>query len=177
MLYRRGDFRRLKKYFRKYYLELTRHQAVPKRRYRRSSSVQCKSCGLLLVADPSFFRDIGERSVKQTVLQMLYHIRESNLLLGSFDYDRDSNPDCVGLHVSGVGVLASDDSDFNLLKGNFSTSEQYLRAFSKYQFDNHCLAVLFSGKVRSSEVFSDSPNVICPRCSLRRFSASPGREM
>ena len=147
MLYKRRKYRKRKKYFRNHFSELRRNEQVARRRYKRSSSVQCKSCGLLLVADPSFFRDIGERSVKQTVLQMLYHIRESNLLLGRFDYDGDSNPDCVGVHVSGVGVLASDDSDYNLLAGNFTTSEQYLRAFSKYQFDQHCLAVLFSSKV------------------------------
>ena len=34
---------------------------------------------------------------------MLYHVRESNLLLRHQDYNRDGYPDCVGLHVTGVG--------------------------------------------------------------------------
>ena len=44
-------------------------------------------------------------------------------------------------------MLAAASSSHNLLAGTFNTSEQYLRAFSKYKFDQHCLAVLFSSKV------------------------------
>ena len=104
------------------------------------------------MADHSFYQNVGERSVKQTVLQMLYHVRESNMLLRHMDYDQDNYPDCVGVHVNGIGVLASPTSHHNLLAGNFTTSEEYLRAFSKYQFDQHCLAVLFSSQVFSGKV-------------------------
>ena len=149
---------RLKKYYRSYYKQFTKSRRSRRHHRRRrqqrsvSETAPCRSCGLLLVADHSFYQNVGERSVKQTVLQMLYHIREANLLLRHQDYDRDGYPDCVGVHVTGVGVLASSRSDHNLLTGNFSTSEEYLRTFSKYQFDNHCLAVLFSSKIFAGKV-------------------------
>ena len=69
---------------------------------RAAGARQCRSCGLLLVADTSFYRQVGriinvenifclpkifstiqvgERSVKGTVLQMLYHVRELDMIL------------------------------------------------------------------------------------------------
>ena len=33
-------------------------------------AAECRSCGLLLVADHSFYQSVGERSVRQTVLQV-----------------------------------------------------------------------------------------------------------
>ena len=157
-LYKRGEMDRLRKYYRSFYKQFTKKKKKMRRRHRRrgrrspSEVSECRSCGLLLVADHSFYQNVGERSVKQTVLQMLYHVREANLLLRHQDYDRDGYPDCVGVHVSGVGVLASSKSDHNLLSGHFNSSEEYLRAFSKYQFDQHCLAVLFSSKVFAGTV-------------------------
>ena len=155
-LYKRGEIDRLRKYYRSFYKQFIKKKMRKRhrRRGRRSPMEvsECRSCGLLLVADPSFYQNVGERSVKQTVLQMLYHVREANLLLRHQDYDRDGYPDCVGVHVSGVGVLTSSKSDHNLLTGHFNSSEEYLRAFSKYQFDQHCLAVLFSSKVFAGKV-------------------------
>lgn len=83
---------------------------------------------------------------------MLYHVREANLLLRQQDFNRDGQPDCVGVHVTGLGILTSQHSNYNLLPDNVTTSEAYLRAFSKYQFDQHCLAVLFSSQVFSGKV-------------------------
>ena len=65
-----------------------------KRRKKRASSSSCRTCPLLLVADHSFFHGVGGGSIKQTVLQMLYHVREANLLLRRQDFDGDNVPDC-----------------------------------------------------------------------------------
>ena len=58
---------------------------------------------------------------------MLYHVREANLLLRQQDFNRDGHPDCVGVHVTGLGVLTSQHSNYNLLPENVTTSESYLR--------------------------------------------------
>ncbi|XP_023332750.1 disintegrin and metalloproteinase domain-containing protein 10 [Eurytemora carolleeae] len=58
----------------------------------------------------------------------------------------------IGLHVAGLGILTSQHYQDNLLRGPFSTPEEYLRAFSRYQFDGYCLAVLFSNRVLGNHV-------------------------
>jgi len=112
----------------------------------------CKSCSLLLVADNSFYKEVGEGNVRQTVLQMLYHVREANLLLRRQDYDRDGRQDCIGVHVAGIGVVTHDSSIDNLLNGTFPSPEHYLRTFSRYQLDGYCLALLFSSRVFPGKV-------------------------
>ena len=127
---------------------------------------------------------VGERSVKGTVLQLLYHVRELNMLLRRRDnkneqylfyniynfrqdFDKDGRADCVGVHVSGIGVIRSVDyRDYKshgmritLLRSPSSYSNildpgpgavsphSYLNTFSRYQLDGYCLAILFSSKV------------------------------
>ena len=155
-LYRRGEWKRLKKYYAKYYKKFRRKYLRSKRisnkRRSKRSTRDCRSCGLLLIADTSFHEEVGEMSVKQSVLQMLFHVRESNVLFRKQDFDRDGYSDCVGVHVAGVGVITSNSSVNNLLGGEYKTSEEYLRTFSRYQLDGFCLAVLFSSKVFPGKV-------------------------
>ena len=77
-----------------------------------------------MIADTSFHEEVGEMSVKQSVLQMLFHVRESNILFRKQDFDRDGYSDCVGVHVAGVGVITSNSSVNNLLGGEYKTSEE-----------------------------------------------------
>ena len=104
--------------------------------------------------------------MKGTVLQMLYHVRELDMILrrqvaGSRvmchvscvllqDYDGDGVSDCVGVHVAGVGVIRSRSSASNILDTASTnlTSTAYLNTWARYQLDGYCLAVLFSSKVR-----------------------------
>ena len=155
-LYRRGEWKRLKRYYKKYYkkfrLKFLRAKKISRKSRNKRSTQECKSCGLLLIADTSFYEEVGEMSVKQTVLQMLFHIRESNILMRKQDFDQDGYSDCVGVHVAGVGVLTSKTSVSNLFTGEYKTSEEYLRTFSRYQLDGFCLAVLFSSKVFPGKV-------------------------
>ena len=79
------------RYFNQYSRRVKRRRHARRRyRYRRSHKWRrsrsrekrdCRSCGLLLIADNSFYRGVGERSVKGTVMQMLYHVRELNMIL------------------------------------------------------------------------------------------------
>ena len=69
-LYQRGDTARLRRYYSRYYKQFQR--AASRGRGSRSvgGTAECRSCGLLLVADHSFYQSVGERSVRQTVLQV-----------------------------------------------------------------------------------------------------------
>jgi hypothetical protein len=42
-----------------------------------------KICELTIVADHKFFADVGENSIEQTVVQMLWHVKEANQLIQS----------------------------------------------------------------------------------------------
>ena len=114
----------------------------------RRQGRKCRSCGLLLIADQTFYREVGEGSVKGSVLQMLYHARELNKLMERQDYDQDGHGDCVGVHVTGLGVIKSPTSYNNILDTNTSSvsPESYLKTFSQYQLDGYCLAILFSSR-------------------------------
>ena len=80
-LWRAGRWSRLRKYYSKYYKRFRASSRRRKRQKRSGGPGECRACRLLLVADPSFYREVGERSVRQTVLQLLHHVRETNLLL------------------------------------------------------------------------------------------------
>ena len=153
-LYRRGEWKRLKKYYSKFYKKFRRKflRSKTKRQRAKRSTRECKSCGLLLIADTSFYEEVGEMSVKQSVLHMLFHVRETNILFRKQDFNRDGYSDCIGVHVAGIGVITANSSVNNLLRGSYSSSEEYLRTFSRYQLDGFCLAVLFSSRVFPGKV-------------------------
>ena len=92
--------------------------------------------------------------MKGSVLQMLYHARELNKLMERQDYDQDGQGDCVGVHVSGVGVIKSATSFNNILDTNTSSlsPQTYLKTFSQYQLDGYCLAILFSSRMFPGKV-------------------------
>ena len=64
---------------------------------------------------------------------MLYHVRELNMLLRQQDFDRDGEPECVGVHVSGLGVIKSRSSLSNILdtRSNNLSPQSYLNTFSR----------------------------------------------
>ena len=147
----RGRHRRSHSYWRRLKLWSL---LVKQRRGGGQPGRKCRSCGLLLIADETFYREVGEGSVKGSVLQMLYHARELNKLMERQDYDQDGQGDCVGVHVSGVGVIKSATSFNNILDTNTSSlsPQTYLKTFSQYQLDGYCLAILFSSRMFPGKV-------------------------
>ena len=125
-----------------------------KQRQAGSQRTDCRSCGLLLIADQTFYKEVGESSVKGSVLQMLYHVRELNTFMQRQDYDQDGRADCLGVHVAGLGVIKTKTSDNNILDTNTSSvsPQSYLKTFSQYQLDGYCLAILFSSRVFPGKV-------------------------
>ena len=47
------------------------------------------------------------------------------------DFDLDGEPDCLGLHVAGLGVIVAEESVDNVLRGEYTSPEDYLRSFSR----------------------------------------------
>ena len=113
---------------------------------------QRRVCDLTLVADHLFYEEIGENDLSKTVLQMLWHIKEANALFQSKDFDNDGKSECLGFTVSEITVFKSKESALNLLTGEYSVPEDFLKRFSRYNFDGFCLGVLFTNRAFSELV-------------------------
>ena len=62
------------------------------------------------------------------------------------DFDDDGTSECIGFSVTEISVFTTAESDVNLLTGNFSVPEDFLKKFSRYNFDGFCLGVLFTNR-------------------------------
>lgn len=92
---------------------------------------QRKICDLTIVADHVFFQEVGLNDVSKTVLQMLWHVKEANEMIQSQDFDNDGTSECIGFTVSEITIFQQAESDVNLLTGNFTIPEDFLKRFSR----------------------------------------------
>jgi len=105
-----------------------------------------KSCQLTIVADHFFFDEVGKGSLQNTVLLMLWHVKEANRFLIASDFDDDGISDCFSLTVGEISVFTSKNSSSNLLNGHYPQPEDFLKRFSRYNFDGYCLGALFTSR-------------------------------
>ncbi|XP_059096532.1 disintegrin and metalloproteinase domain-containing protein 10-like isoform X2 [Tigriopus californicus] len=117
-----------------------------RKRQNTSKSMTRRWCDLTLVADHLFFQEIGEESVENAIVQMLWHIREANALFQSKDFDNDGLSECIGFSVSEITLFTRAASPVNLLTGYFGMPEDFLKRFSRYNFEGFCLGVLFTNR-------------------------------
>ncbi len=60
--------------------------------------------------------------------------------------------ECIGFTVSEITLFKSSESDLNLLTGDYAVPEDFLKRFSRYNFDGFCLGVLFTNRAFSELV-------------------------
>ena len=65
---------------------------------------------MAIIADHSFFRDVGLGSVQKTVEHIFWIVKESNALLMSKDFDDDGRSERVGLSVDSLIIFTSPES-------------------------------------------------------------------
>lgn len=111
------------------------------------SAREARVCSLALVADHIFHQEVGGGDVSKTVLIMLFHIKEANAVFMTKDFDVDGESDCVGLEVSAISIMESEESYVNILLGDYQEPEDFLRRFSRYNFAGHCLGLLFTNRL------------------------------
>ena len=71
----------------------------------REKPLQRKICDLTIVADHTFFAEVGGESLDKTILQMLWHIKEANEMIQSEDFDNDGTSECIGFTVSEITIF------------------------------------------------------------------------
>jgi len=106
-----------------------------------------KVCGLALVADHIFHKEVGEGDIAATVLQMLYHVKEANAVFLTKDFNNDNKSECLGFQVEAITILETEESYVNILLGKYDVPEDFLRKFSRYNFASYCLGLLFTNRL------------------------------
>jgi len=105
-----------------------------------------RQCELTLVADHHFYLEMGGGSLRSTLIQLLWHVKEANKKWATLDLDSDRHSDCLRLSVAEITIFASADSSVNLLTGSYVHPEDFLKRFSRYNFDGFCAGVLFTSR-------------------------------
>ena len=75
--------------------------------------MQRKMCDLTIVADHTFFAEVGGGSLDKTILQMLWHVKEANAMIQSEDFDNDGTSECIGFTVSEITIFQVSQGDLN----------------------------------------------------------------
>ena len=75
--------------------------------------MQRKMCDLTIVADHTFFAEVGGGSLDKTILQMLWHIKEANTMIQTEDFDNDGPSECIGFTVSEITIFQVSQGDQN----------------------------------------------------------------
>jgi len=107
---------------------------------------QRRQCELTLVADHHFYIEMGQGSLRSTLIQLLWHVKEANKKWATLDLDSDRHSDCLRLSVAEITIFTSPDSSVNLLTGSYLHPEDFLKRFSRYNFDGFCAGVLFTSR-------------------------------
>ena len=62
------------------------------------------------------------------------------------DFDDDGVSECVGFTLSEISIFTTADNVDNLLVGEYGVPEDFLKIFSRYNFNQYCLGVLFTNR-------------------------------
>jgi hypothetical protein len=62
------------------------------------------------------------------------------------DFDDDGVSECISFTVSEITIFKTAETEHNLLTGDYEVPEDFLKRFSRYNFDGFCLGVLFTNR-------------------------------
>ncbi len=119
------------------------------RRVKRSAAAfDRRTCDVAIVIDHLLYRNVGGSDVADTLLQVFWIIKESNAVFQSKDFDDDGVSEQLGISLAAVTILSDANSDINILDAaSYPTPEDFLKEFSRYNFSNYCLGILFTNRV------------------------------
>ncbi|KAH3858876.1 hypothetical protein DPMN_101519 [Dreissena polymorpha] len=123
-----------------YDLHATGSLPISKRRMKRSSFKT--ECLLHIIADHTFYLQTGKTSVTKTIAEIVYMTEQADLIFRSTDFDGDGMGDTVGVSIKKITVYQNET--YHMAKTEDVT--RYLETFSEYNFDNFCLASVFTSR-------------------------------
>ncbi|XP_070536574.1 disintegrin and metalloproteinase domain-containing protein 10-like isoform X2 [Ptychodera flava] len=103
-----------------------------------------RTCPLYLVADHTFYKDVGGRSSSNALNEMAYHIQEADDVFRATDFNGDGIGDNIGFSIAGVTVFENSKSRYYKIGKTSDGVENVLNKFSEYNFNRYCIGVLFT---------------------------------
>ncbi|XP_067126476.1 disintegrin and metalloproteinase domain-containing protein 10-like [Centruroides vittatus] len=100
-----------------------------------------KICGVELIADHTFFKEMG-KNYGWTIAEMLYHLKTSDKIFRSTDFDGDARPDNIGFSVDKITIYES-KNEKNYPMARISHRAEYFLNDLSYHVQNYCLAICF----------------------------------
>ena len=113
------------------------------KRQRRQTSPVYKVCELTIVVDYSFYSIPCEGSFTKTIDEVNLAIRRADSHFRRTDFNSDGVVDNIGFVIKET-IIYTDESSQDYRLDNYELSKDKLTAFSKFDFRDSCLAVLFT---------------------------------
>ncbi|XP_013379515.1 disintegrin and metalloproteinase domain-containing protein 10 [Lingula anatina] len=110
---------------------------------KRSTGTE-NTCSLHLVADHTFFQNIGKGDATTTINEMVYHVTEVDKLFRGSDFNGDGEADNIGIAIGEITIYGDKDAVAYKLADTSTDVFTYLYSFSEYNFDNFCGGVVFT---------------------------------
>ena len=139
-----------------------------------------RTCDLCIVVDHTYFQSVGERSVETTISEVVQAVQEADYVFRLTDFDNDTQGDNIGFAISDVRIYETVDASGYLLRDTRLDSTSVLVAFSKYNFDDYCLGMLFTfrdfsrGVIGLAWTSGSGDSTITGGICHRRMHLSPG---
>lgn len=111
---------------------------------KRAATPTSRACSLHVVADHIFFENIGGSSLSKTISEMRYQVSQADMIFRSTDFNGNGYGDNIGFEISNITVFTDPNYGGYYMSDLSLDVNDYLSTFSKYDFDQSCLAVAFT---------------------------------
>ena len=132
-----------------------------------------RTCTLHAVADYSFYKNIGNEQVIDTINEIVHYVHEADAAFRHVDFNGDGQSDNIGFSLGKITILQDTDSGGLIISRNNQIASEVLKTFSYNNFSDYCLGILFTHTnfdtgtlglswVASSSIYG-SPGGICQK--------------
>ena len=114
------------------------------RRLRRQASPIYKVCELTAVIHPTFYSTSCEGSITKTIDIVSLAVRRADRYVRRVDFNSDNVADNIGVVIKEIIIYTNESLEKERLGYYNHNSKHTLQAFSKFDFRESCLGVLFT---------------------------------
>ncbi|XP_078667295.1 disintegrin and metalloproteinase domain-containing protein 10-like [Branchiostoma floridae x Branchiostoma belcheri] len=102
------------------------------------------TCTVHVVADHRFYHVIAGSDAVRAIAEMVLHLEEADRIFRHTDFDEDGNGDNVGFSITAISLYTDEQSTGYNLGGHYRKADDYLGDFSRNNFEDFCLAIVFT---------------------------------
>lgn len=113
-------------------------------RHKRNKRASSRNCKVHLIADHLFYSHFGHSNIERSVREMLSAINFADNVFRSTDFDGDRSGDNIGFIVANITVIQEIESSKLEYFPFAQNAREYLNSVSKNNFEDYCLAIVFT---------------------------------